>query len=643
MSPAAQRAIEWLEQQISDLNEIRNATARDPSFKNWRQATLTVLQRIWAGDQSRIERFRRIPFSPVDPRADARAVRESYSRGCQEAGRVLKTLIDEIQRDGVPDEVRDMSGVAASEFEDGFPTVDLPLGDVVSTKDPAALVDDLMGDMGDLPPQGQDPSSPAPPRLQIEVPPPSPAAPTMAERLAMEAAAAAAAPAPPALPTVPAPPVTPVADVAAAPGAPRKGLNMKARLKDLLGFAQLSAKALAGFPRENEAPLDEPVSAAPPAPVAPPAPLPAPVIPVVAVTPTPAPAPPAPVDLPGDAATSEAVSAMLDAWPPKATNERTPEVIGPVGAIEPIAVTPPAAAATPSAAEEPPAPAAIGGSDAGYESPSVIMSRPTTLRANIEKVSIDSLISPEFRESDTTEPAPAPTIETPVAAAPAPPVEPPVPMEPPVASPVERPSLTLVPPPVSPVIDDPEFMIDPTPSATLPKPSAHVPVPGLTPQATRRHEPAPPPRIVPLPEPVAPVVPPVHDAIDAPLEDAMGDVPVSKPDPEAFARAAEDFMKSSPVLGASPRRVTRTPHDEHGFGDPDALAVASIVHELGDMGVPEARYAETRARLLDLARRLERGELDWATLRKAVWFAMEYPDLARRLMPVLLPWMDRAA
>ena len=30
-------------------------------------------------------------------------------------------------------------------------------------------------------------------------------------------------------------------------------------------------------------------------------------------------------------------------------------------------------------------------------------------------------------------------------------------------------------------------------------------------------------------------------------------------------------------------------------------------------------------------------------LRKAVWFAMEYPELARRLVPVLLPWMDRAA
>lgn len=106
-------------------------------------------------------------------------------------------------------------------------------------------------------------------------------------------------------------------------------------------------------------------------------------------------------------------------------------------------------------------------------------------------------------------------------------------------------------------------------------------------------------------------------------------------------------MRSSPVLGAKGRRVKRG-YDEPasegaGFEDADAIAVASMVEDLGPLGVPVARQAETRARLLDLARRLESGELDWAALRKAVWFAMEYPEVARRLMPVLLPWIDRAA
>src|SRR5437773_1251888 len=127
---AAQRAIELLELQLKELAGIRNATARDPSFKNWRQATLTVMQRIWPGDQDRCERFRRTPFSPADPRADARAVREWYSRGCQEAARVLTGFIDHIRAHGVPDASGELAETPASEFEDGFPTVHLPAGDL---------------------------------------------------------------------------------------------------------------------------------------------------------------------------------------------------------------------------------------------------------------------------------------------------------------------------------------------------------------------------------------------------------------------------------------------------------------------------------------------------------------------------------
>src|SRR5262249_55221432 len=129
-------AIEWLGQQLGELSGIRNATARDPSFKNWRQNTLTVMQRIWPGDQARCERFRRIPFSPADPRADVRTQREWYSRGCQEAARVLAGFVDEIRRQGVPDLQADPADAAPETgFEDDFPTVELPAGE----GDPEAL------------------------------------------------------------------------------------------------------------------------------------------------------------------------------------------------------------------------------------------------------------------------------------------------------------------------------------------------------------------------------------------------------------------------------------------------------------------------------------------------------------------------
>src|SRR5262249_47125686 len=98
-----ERAIQWLEFQVAELSGIRNATPRDPISNTGRQHTLTIMQRLWPGDQARRERSRRIPFSPADPRADMRVQREWYSRGCQEAGRVLNGFIAEIRAQGVPD------------------------------------------------------------------------------------------------------------------------------------------------------------------------------------------------------------------------------------------------------------------------------------------------------------------------------------------------------------------------------------------------------------------------------------------------------------------------------------------------------------------------------------------------------------
>ena len=288
MSEPSARAIEWLGQQIGELSGIRNATARDPSFKNWRQNTLTVMQRIWPADQGRCERFRRIPFSPADPRAEVRVQREWYSRGCQEAARVLASFVDEIRREGVPDLPPELAESASdAEFEDDFPTVELPAGEA----DPAAP-----------------PYSPPDPRFT--------AAP--AERSSPQHA------------EPPSPqPAEPL------PGSRgRKGLGVAAKLRDLLGFAGLSAKALTG-------PLLEPFNPAPP---------------------PPRPTPSAP-DL-GIIPVGDDVTPVPRAYPP------------------------------PQAPDQPRQPQPGNLPDAGK---SVIMSKPTTLRTSIEKVSIESLISPQFR------------------------------------------------------------------------------------------------------------------------------------------------------------------------------------------------------------------------------------------------------
>ena len=90
-------ALEQLRELIGILRELGNAGPRDNSFKQWRQVTLTLLQRIWAGDQARAVRFRRIPFSAPSSRADANTIRECYARGVVEATGYLEGLASELE------------------------------------------------------------------------------------------------------------------------------------------------------------------------------------------------------------------------------------------------------------------------------------------------------------------------------------------------------------------------------------------------------------------------------------------------------------------------------------------------------------------------------------------------------------------
>jgi hypothetical protein len=155
---------------------------------------------------------------------------------------------------------------------------------------------------------------------------------------------------------------------------------------------------------------------------------------------------------------------------------------------------------------------------------------------------------------------------------------------------------------------------------------------------TSTHETAP-----PASEPVA-----HDDAFPVPNAAAPTDAPeVTEPpmDADAFARATEEMFAHSPVLSARPNatRSRTEPVTEPTFRDPDAIALATVADALDSLGVPTERQAEVRARLLDLAGRAECGDLAWGSLRAAVWSAMEHPALARRVLPLLTPLLDRAA
>ena len=99
MAPKAAHA--KLEKQIEQLSELRNGGTRAVEFREWRQTTLTLIERIWPEQASRATRFRRIPFSPTSANADDKVTRDAFERGCAEARRLLKLWLAEIGSRGV--------------------------------------------------------------------------------------------------------------------------------------------------------------------------------------------------------------------------------------------------------------------------------------------------------------------------------------------------------------------------------------------------------------------------------------------------------------------------------------------------------------------------------------------------------------
>ena len=129
LSPG-QAAKQMLQRQLDELGSLYNAGVRSQSFREWRQATLTCIQRIWPTEAGKSERFRRIPFSPPMGRPGEREVREYFERGCGEAGSLLKDYIAEVASIGLSNS-ETMAPAAGSppapgQGGDDFPTVELP-------------------------------------------------------------------------------------------------------------------------------------------------------------------------------------------------------------------------------------------------------------------------------------------------------------------------------------------------------------------------------------------------------------------------------------------------------------------------------------------------------------------------------------
>lgn len=265
-------ALEQLREVVAILRELGNAGPRDQSFKQWRQVSVTLLQRIWPDDQGKAARFRRIPFSPPSSRADARTIRECYERGVCEAIAYLDSLIEELEAGGKPGRK------------------------LVRPAEAPLIEPEIHPDTyGAEPPLGPpDPAPVAQPSLERETDVPLPAPPPVVQ-------------APPA-PVAQAPP--PPAEQAPRPAREKvqKPGRTKPRLKDMLGFSDEAPPAPAASAPSRPAP-PPPAAPAPPRPVAadPPVAPRHPIAPPPSVAPAPPRAvePPPPPAHPRPAATTE--------------------------------------------------------------------------------------------------------------------------------------------------------------------------------------------------------------------------------------------------------------------------------------------------------------------------------------------------
>ena len=106
---------------------------------------------------------------------------------------------------------------------------------------------------------------------------------------------------------------------------------------------------------------------------------------------------------------------------------------------------------------------------------------------------------------------------------------------------------------------------------------------------------------------------------------------------------ADDFLSSSPVF--SVRGTPGAPAPDPGKPElsPTALAIMAMAVEIESLGVPEADRPRVREALLDLARKLDTKQLSWRQLRITVEVVMEYPAIGRRVLPMIVPFLDRAA
>ena len=127
------------------------------------------------------------------------------------------------------------------------------------------------------------------------------------------------------------------------------------------------------------------------------------------------------------------------------------------------------------------------------------------------------------------------------------------------------------------------------------------------------------------------------------LDQSSGDAELPPAEMDELRSVTDEFLSSSPVFSVHGSSGASRSEPGRAELSPSALAIMAMAVEIEALGVPEGERPRVREALLDLARNLDTAKLSWRQVRLTMAVVMEYPAIARRVLPMILPFLDRAA
>ena len=97
---------------------------------------------------------------------------------------------------------------------------------------------------------------------------------------------------------------------------------------------------------------------------------------------------------------------------------------------------------------------------------------------------------------------------------------------------------------------------------------------------------------------------------------------------------------SATTTAAAPKPASEPNVASPGARTPSAAAFTALAGEVARLGVPEGHRAAARAALLDMARGIDSESPTWDAICQVLTMAAAYPSLARRAIPLIVPFLD---